>query len=263
MEYSVPDRKSTFPTGLQQRRYYFSGIGNKLAGTIVVFAREPVPGRTKTRLIPVVGAVNAALLADAFLRDTIAKVRDLGRRPAIAASTKDGVGKSEYFQSLAKTCDVDLVDQSGGDLGIRMARALERYAQDGAAILGSDIPSLPTSRLELGLQMLSEFDLVLGPALDGGYFLIGARGAVPKIFNGVQWGGPRVLAHTISHLRRSGIRYGRVPFWYDVDSGTDLRLLSAHLSGRGRIGGRLPALMPLERASPCPVTAALLRRLGL
>jgi rSAM/selenodomain-associated transferase 1 len=233
------------------------------AGTIIIFAREPVPGRTKTRLIPVVGAVNAALLADAFLRDTVAKVRNLGGRLVIAANAPDGVRKSKYFRSLAKTSGADLIDQSGGDLGIRMARALARYASEGGVIIGSDIPSLPITRLDRSRRLLSEYELVVGPALDGGYFLVGARGAVPKIFTAIRWGGPLVFAHTIRHVRRAGIRYARAPFWYDVDSGTDLLLLSAHLSGRGRVGASLQASMPLERSSPCPATARLLKHLGL
>jgi len=232
-------------------------------GTIIVFAREPVPGRTKTRLIPLVGAQNAALLADAFLQDTLAKVKPVGGKLVIAASAQCGTENNSYFQSLAKTYGADLIDQSGADLGVRMARALAQSAKQGGIIIGSDIPSLPAIRLECGLRLLSQFDLVIAPALDGGYFLIGGRGVTPKIFGGIKWGRPLVFEHTISRVRQAGIRYVRAPFWYDVDSGTDLLLLSAHISGRGRLGASLQASMPLGGPCPCPATAKVLKGLGL
>lgn len=232
-------------------------------GSIIVFAREPVPGRTKTRLIPLVGAVNAALLADAFLKDTLAKVKTLGGKLLIAASARGGTGNSRYFQSLAKTYGADLIDQIGADLGVRMARALAQSPNQAGVIIGSDIPSLPALRLKCGLRLLSESDLVIGPALDGGYFLVGGRGATSKIFGGIEWGGPQVFEQTVDRVHQAGIRYARAPFWYDVDSGTDLLLLSAHVSGRGRLGASLQACMPLGRSCPCPATAKLLRDLGL
>ncbi|HXD90699.1 MAG TPA: DUF2064 domain-containing protein, partial [Candidatus Binataceae bacterium] len=110
---------------------------------IIVFAREPIAGFTKTRLILRVGAANAAALAHAFTLDALAKAQRTGLPVVIAGSAPGGIGASRYFQRLAKGFDAILIDQGEGSLGARMNRSLARFHDRGALLIGTDMPSLP------------------------------------------------------------------------------------------------------------------------
>jgi rSAM/selenodomain-associated transferase 1 len=220
--------------------------------TIIVFTREPIPGLTKTRLIPRLGANNAAALADAFTRDALTKARATGLRLTIAGSAAQGVMHSSYFLALARRFDAELIDQGRGSLGGRMARVLAPFSAKGAILLGTDTPSIPPRKLMRAAAMLRWSPAVLGPSLDGGYYLIGLRGGLPDIFRGIRWGSASVLATTIARLERAGTRYGLAEPWYDIDRWSDLLLLAAHLR-----------LILCRAPDPCPATSQLLRRLGL
>lgn len=234
----------------------------------IVFTREPIAGETKTRLVRRLGAANAAALADAFARDAIAKARVVGAPVVIAGSAPAGVSRSPYFRRLARHFGARLANQSGSSLGMRMAGVLEPYRAEGAVLFGTDTPSLPIRLLRRNIALLHRFPVVLGPSLDGGYYLIGVRGAMPDIFRGVRWGGPHVLQQTIKRLERTGVRYALGPAWYDVDRWSDLTVLAAHLrqvakapGGKPRMTG--PGWSTPSDANPCPTTARLLARLGL
>jgi hypothetical protein len=237
--------------------------------TLIVFCREPLAGHTKTRLIPRLGAANAAELASAFILDAMAKCRVLAPgRIVIAASAPRGVEKSRYLRRVARRFDAELIDQGSGSLGVRMARALEPYRAGGAVLFGTDTPSLPPRLLARSVALLRRAPVVIAPSLDGGYYLVGVRGPMPEIFRAIAWGRSNVLSETVARLRRAGTRYVLGPAWYDVDRWSDVALLAAHLthtrmrdraaSGRQRGGPRSP-LPPL----PCPATARVLQRLGL
>jgi len=226
------------------------------SSTLVVFCREPLPGRTKTRLIGRLSARGAAAFADAFIRDTLAKARTVQpRRLVIAASARSGAGTSRYFRRLGRKYRAEILDQGPGDLGPRMRRALEPYARQGALLIGTDVPSLPRAALARLLSMLDRRRIVLGPSLDGGYYAIGVRGALPSVFDHITWGGPRVLAETRRKLKRACIPHALGPAWYDVDEFGDFALLLEHLRMLRARRGREP--------HPCPATDALARRLGL
>jgi rSAM/selenodomain-associated transferase 1 len=230
---------------------------------IIVFAREPVPGRTKTRLIGALGTQTAAALADRFIRDALAKARRLAPKELIiAGSAGENALRNSYFRALAQEFDARVVDQGSGDLGARMARSLKPLAKaDGAVLFGIDTPSLPMRLLARSAELLEDGRVVVSPALDGGYYLLGVRGNLPDIFTAIPWGSSRVLALTLARLRRIGAPYSMGPWWYDVDRPEDLALLSAHLDCRRKSGGC--TAMPLGAPHPCPRTAALLRRLGI
>ena len=219
---------------------------------IIVFTREPLPGSSKSRLAARIGARNAAALADAFTRDALAKVRELGLPLVIAASATGAVQDSGYFQSLARRFDAALVDQEQGNLGARMARVLTPFALSGALLIGTDTPSLPSSILGRAATLIRHNHVVLGLCLDGGYYLVGIRGSVPDMFRGIRWGGPRVLQETIARLARLGIRPALTPAWYDVDRWGDLMVLAEQVR---RFDER--------HALPCPQTAKVLAQLGL
>lgn len=238
--------------------------------TLIVFTREPVAGETKTRLIPRLGAHNAAALAHAFTLDALAKAQNLRVPIVIAGSAPGDARRANYFRTLSRRFDARLVDQGEGNLGTRMARALIPLCDAGAVLIGTDSPSLPSRLLAQSVTLLRRARVVLGPSLDGGYYLVGVRGPLPDIFRGIRWGGAQVLTETIRRLKRMRIPYALGPSWYDVDRWSDLMLLAAHLSLRADSGGLRVSREPLPRSGnlphdlhPCPATAHLLARLGL
>ena len=228
------------------------GSRRRARPTIIVFTRAPVPGSSKTRLAARIGAGNAAALAEAFTRDALAKVRGLGLPLVIAGSADCGVQNNSYFRLLARRFDATLIDQERGNLGIRMARVLAPFAPGGVLLVGTDTPSLPGSALRRAAALIRQNQVVLGPSLDGGYYLVGIHGPVPDMFRGIRWGGPRVMQQTVARLARFGIRAALAPTWYDVDRWSDLMLLTEQLRR-----------MSQRRAVPCPETAEMLAQLGL
>lgn len=220
---------------------------------LVVFAREPVPGTTKTRLIKKLGAEGAALLAAAFNEDAMRKAHRVAKSQlVIAGSAPQGAERSNYFKSLGKRFDAAIVDQGSGGLGERMRRVLERFASAGVFVIGTDTPSLPRAMLGAGVRLVERASVVLSPSLDGGYCGIGVRGSVPDIFIGMKWGGSSLLADTLKIPRRLRADYALGPSWYDVDRWSDVVLLAEHLRVR-RAGASVT----------CPSTLRLFRQMGL
>src|SRR5205807_3280651 len=132
----------------------------------------------------------------------------------------------------------DLARQRNGDLGQRMAGFFTEQLEDGAArvvLVGTDSPSLPASFVQQAFHELDSADVVLGPAADGGYYLIGCAGRVPPVFDGVAWGEPRVLLETVARLP-ADYRLALLPPWYDVDTLADWWALRGHLAALRRAG---------------------------
>ncbi len=181
---------------------------------VAVFAKVPVPGRVKTRLQPALGADRACALYRAMLHDTLDKLAQTSF--AVELWVAGGMGPRRGLPTFA---------QRGSDLGERMAGAFAAMLgrADAALIVGSDVPTLPLRCLHAAAAHLRRGDAVLGPASDGGYYLIGAR-EVPS-FEAVRWSTCHALADTERTLRAR-----RIEPWYDVDRPDDLRLLHAHLS---------------------------------
>jgi len=229
--------------------------------TVIVFTREPIAGKTKTRLIPAIGRDNAAALADAFNRDTLAKAKKL--TPAelvIAGSAPGGAKRSRYFKSLAHEFGAWVVEQGAGHLGARMAAAMRPFTNAGGALLmGTDTPSLPVKLLIKNADLFETNPVVIAPTLDGGYYLVALRGKLPNIFKPMEWGSSVVLAQTLARLREASEPYCLGPWWYDVDRPIDLHFLNLHLKNRLRaFGGQA---MALGSPHPCPATAAVLKRI--
>ena len=223
---------------------------------LIVFCREPIARQTKTRLIGRLTPADAASLADAFIVDALGKAVSVrASRVVIAASASDSVDGSKYFRRLTRRFSAELVDQGRGSLGDRMARALEPFASSGALLIGTDTPSLPLGLLEKSILALRRSRVVIAPSLDGGYYAVGVRGAMPPIFTAIRWGSGAVFDATIRRLKRARIRYALGPAWYDVDRWSDVMLLAAHL--------RLARAERGSTSSPCPATEAIVKRLGL
>ena len=225
---------------------------------LIVFCREPLAGRSKTRLLSHLPPEDAAALADAFIVDTLAKAAKI--RPArlvIAGTSESGVAECAYFRRLKRRFGAELLDQGRGSLGARMARALGAFAHEGGALLvGTDLPSLPQAALSRVYALLERNPLVLGPSLDGGYYAVGVRGGVPPIFTGIRWGSARVLTETVRRIKFAKWRLAMGPVWHDVDRWPDLILLCGYLRNLEASAGPL-------RHHPCPATARVLKRLGL
>lgn len=193
---------------------------------VLVFGRAPRPGAVKRRLIPALGAGGAARLYEDMLRTTV--------RTAVSA----GVGPVELwvtpgtehplFQALRGEWGVNLRTQRGPHLGVRMQGALEQALGSASAgiLVGSDCPSLAADDLrEAARRLRAGDDVVLGPAADGGYYLIGLARPMPDLFRNVSWGSEQVLAMTRCRLRLSGNRWSELTTRCDVDRPGDLEHL--------------------------------------
>ena len=194
-----------------------------LTGALAVIAKEPVAGAAKTRLIPALGPDGAARLAAAMLADTLTMVRSVGASPWLCFTPAPARAR------LARLAPgFSLLPQGGGDLGDRLAACLDRLLQTQppgggrAAIVGADTPHLPAARCRQALALLDHADLVLGPALDGGYYLVAVRTSWPELFAGVPMGTDRVLQATLDRAARLGLRVALLPALRDLDRVEDL-----------------------------------------
>jgi rSAM/selenodomain-associated transferase 1 len=199
---------------------------------LIVFARAPVAGRVKTRLAPLLGEQGAARLYAQMLERTLrtALAARIGRVELYCAA---GIN-SAYFRKIKKRFGIRLRPQGRGNLGERMYRALRRHP--GAVLIGSDCPALRPADLRAAARALhAGADAVLSPAEDGGYPLIGLRRASRRLFDGVSWGGGRVLEQTRRRLARLGWRWTELRTLWDVDRPEDVaRLRRSGLLPRAR-----------------------------
>ena len=198
---------------------------------LAVMARAPSDGGGKTRLLAALRIQDGTDLRRAILLDTLDVV---GRDTLPVAEPVMFYTPSTAGAELAKlTGDRwGLIPQRGEDLGERLEHAftdlfVQGYA--GALIIGSDLPTLPVEYVQLAAAQLLALDdpVVLGPARDGGYYLIGLRKPHPELFRGVAWSTASVLAETISIARNAALPVSLVPEWYDIDSVEDLRRATA------------------------------------
>ena len=164
---------------------------------IALFCRWPAPGAAKTRLIPALGEAGAADLHRRLAEATVATVRESGLSPEIRFT---GAGEEEFRAWLGG--DLAYADQGGGDLGARMKRAADPLP---VIFLGADCPDLRPEHLRRAVAALDENEVVLGPASDGGYWLIGLARRHDYLFDDMPWGGELVLTATLARLRERGI----------------------------------------------------------
>jgi rSAM/selenodomain-associated transferase 1 len=209
---------------------------------VVVFAKAPVAGTVKTRLIPAVGATGAAALHLAFVDDVCRAVGAVG---ALRVLSIAGDYAHPALLSLARREGMEVARQPEGDLGARMEAAIASALDGGAervVIVGGDVPAISPRLVEEALALLRSAEVVLGPADDGGYYLVGARRRAPWLFADVVWGSPSVLDESLARLRARGVAHGLLPPLWDVDEPADLERLRAALVVD-------PALAPATRAA--------------
>lgn len=213
---------------------------------LIVFAKRPVPGEVKTRLLPALSAEEAAALYEAFLRDALAAYRrlDVALRLYLsppAAALPEGLvpeGVSVHWQQ-------------GDGLGARMERAfVETFAAgaERAVIIGTDHPTLPLAFVaEAFARLEGPEDVTIGPSDDGGYYLLGMRDFHPQLFRGMTYSHDRVFEETLARVP-DGATPVILPLWYDVDTPESLARARAELAA--------------DAAIPAPATRAALGRLG-
>jgi hypothetical protein len=220
---------------------------------LIVFARSPSPGATKTRLVPRLGAEGAADLYRCFLLDSLA--RACSQRADVIVAVAGETPLDAMRSLVGEVCETcDFWPQRGGNLGERMEQAFRQAFDRGytsAVLIGTDSPSLPYGRLAAALNLSASRDMVLGPALDGGYYLMGLRRLLPGIFKDIQWGTDTVLAESLRRARASRCQVSLLDPWYDVDTPEDLQMLRRHLT----------ALHLAGQPIPCPRTWEFIRRL--
>jgi rSAM/selenodomain-associated transferase 1 len=190
---------------------------------VLVFTRTPVPGRVKTRLIPAIGAEGAAKLHRAMLRRTVATATAAAVGP-VGLWCSPAV-EHPYIARMQREFDLDVQRQRGADLGERMHHALRTRAGDavGAVLVGTDCPFLQVGDLHRAAGHLRDGDdAVIGPAEDGGYYLIGVRDSDMAVFSGVRWGSEQVAAATRQKFRDLGWRWRELATRQDVDRPEDL-----------------------------------------
>lgn len=191
---------------------------------LIVFAKAPVAGFAKTRLIPALGATGAAALAARLLAHAVDAATAAALGPVEVCATPDATHPA--FASLAGR--VSLSVQGEGDLGARMARAFERALGVGPAgtarclLIGTDAPGIDAAYLRAAAAALDRGDAVFGPALDGGYTLVGLRRPAPALFTGMRWSTPQVMAETRARLGRLGLRATELAPLSDIDEPADL-----------------------------------------
>ena len=182
---------------------------------IIVFAKAPLAGQAKTRLIPRLGAWRAARLHERLTRHAVRTALLTGDDVEV-----HGTRGHAFFRSL----EVPFRLQRGRDLGERMHRAFSR--NPGAILIGTDCPELTPADLRRAARFLSAgYDAVLAPAQDGGYALIGSRFPRMEWFQGIEWGGPHVYAETVKRL--DGHRWRALRTVWDLDRPQDLERFRA------------------------------------
>ena len=189
-------------------------------------ARWPAPGRCKRRLAQELGAARAAQIQARLTVHTLAAARDAregyGLELVLAVEGLGGLAASRWGQALGAD---RTVLQGRGALGLRMQRQFQRAAREGASkvvLIGSDLPELEASDLSAAFTSLGHCQGVLGPALDGGYWLIGLRRPEPELLAGIAWGGAQVLEQTLAAMARRGLEPELLTRRGDLDWARDL-----------------------------------------
>lgn len=195
-----------------------------MTSKIIIFSRYPEPGKTKTRLIPALGPDGAAALYRRMAEHTVGIARDLAQARDVSLEVRYE-GASEDLMNSWLGDELLYREQTGSDLGDRMWRAFQDAFDDGfsrVVIVGCDCPEMSVSILDTALDRLTNWDLVLGPANDGGYYLMGLRKPHRELFQNVAWGTDRVLDQTVGIARYLQLSVIFVSALDDVDRPQDL-----------------------------------------
>lgn len=198
-----------------------------------MFAKYWQAGRVKTRLAKRLGSEAAAELYRAFVAALLTRLKTVADRRVLAFTPPDR--RVDFARFAGERWQLE--PQGAGDLGSRIERYLAAALNRGAqrvVLIGSDSPLLPIARIEQAFRLLADCDVVLGPSDDGGYYLVGVSGSVPRIFDGIAWSTPHVWPQTLAHIERLRLRFSAMPSYYDVDDLQDLIRLREELDNELR-----------------------------
>ena len=212
---------------------------------LLVFAKTPKPGKVKTRLLAAVSAEVAAALHEACIADTLRLVRKMRGCDAIVFAA----GGTRYFRELVKKqkrgARVRVLPQRGEELGVRMGNAFRKCFAMGyreVVVIGTDTPWMGAERVRKAFSELKANDVVIGPAEDGGYYLLGMRKFVPEVFRAIPWSTERVLELTLKVIVKGKLRGKLLRRDFDLDRPEDLRAAATKLK-------RSPVLAPALAAA--------------
>ena len=193
---------------------------------LVVFVKAPVPGQVKTRLVPPLTPEGACGLYRSWARDLFRRAGAWGGSSVDIAYAPHASSPSPDWLDGGRP--VSFFPQTGRDLGEKMTHAFRNAFQSGAervVIVGSDSPGLPVDYLAQAFRFLEEAPLVIGPARDGGYYLVGLRRPCPELFESIPWSTAEVLPRTLDRAARLGLSVRLLPEYFDVDRPADLELI--------------------------------------
>lgn len=192
----------------------------------MVAAKQPEPGKVKTRIASVLGDARAAELYRCALLDTLALALSIGDVTHALSYAPPTDGARRYFADIAPA--FLLIPQAGATLGERMGNTLacllSRFSP--VVMIGSDGPDLPAAFLTRAFDLLRDrIDVVIGPANDGGYYLIGMRSMQPALFERIDWSTDAVAQQTRERAGEAALNLVELPHWHDLDTVADLRAL--------------------------------------
>lgn len=199
---------------------------------LVVFARAPELGRVKTRLAAEVGPLRALEIYRQLGERVIHALRHGPAHVVIAHEPPDAAPAMRAWLGDGLAYE----PQSDGDLGARMAQAMTARIVEGAeriVVIGTDCPGITADTITAAFAALDEADVVFGPALDGGYYLIGAREAHACLFHDIPWSTPHTLEVSLARARAAGLRVALLPPMRDIDTAADWRAYGEETSAGG------------------------------
>jgi rSAM/selenodomain-associated transferase 1 len=202
----------------------FNVVDRPVTNRLIIFTRYPEAGKAKTRLISALGAEGAAELHREMAEHTVAQARKLQSYCSAIIEVRFSEGDSIRMQEWLGD-DLFYQSQGAGDLGDRLIHAAQfafNHHSTSIVIIGTDCPELDAVILQKAFDELREHDLVLGPANDGGYYLIGLRRFIPEPFQGIAWSTSQVLQQTVEIATQLRLAIAYLPLLSDVDYPQDL-----------------------------------------
>lgn len=195
------------------------------SAAIIVFAKAPVAGQVKTRLCPPLTPDEAASLHGSLVLDILERCQSLKGYDRILAGTPSP--HHPFFRAMEARFKIPVWDQIGDDLGTRMASAFKQALGSpyrSVVVIGTDIPGINGPLLTTAVEGLQDHDVVVGPTMDGGYYLIGLRSPVPDLFEGIPWSTDQVYALTEQKIKMLGLSLKILPKLRDLDTVEDLQI---------------------------------------
>jgi uncharacterized protein len=194
------------------------------SSAVIIFAKAPVAGQVKTRLCPPLTPDEAASLHGSLVLDVLERCQSLKGAACILAGTPSS--HHPFFRAMEARFKIPVWDQMGDDLGTRMVSVFQKAFDSSyrtAIVIGTDIPGIDQTLLMSAGKSLQDYDVVLGPTVDGGYYLLGLRSPEPELFEQMPWSTNQVYALTKQKIEASGLSVKILPELRDLDTVEDLQ----------------------------------------